>query len=601
MGGVDIPTDSPQEEKRGWCGDSLATHRTYAAFFDMRAAWIKWTEDQAYTSSVLRPVGTLSATVPCVFNTGLCKDDPRGQSRMSEILTGVAWGSILPQLSAFTAALTGDMRHAVRMAGAAGRYVALLQRYANNRSDDFPELLNVTSQIDGWNVEQQGWPASVYGDWCPVNARGGACTSVSALLNSVYFILDIESALSLLRTARVRGGSSTDSPSVAQLTSWLDQARTSFSQAFLHHVIVPPLPPSRNSVAGLSFRDPFPPNVTHHGNRAGRPSAQVEAAAGMAAMDEALRHNDTTRTALGNMLAGLVLNVSTTSSALQVGGVIDMAQLGRSLISYGRPDAAFALLSTNGSTSLYHMAASTGTIWAHPGGADGGNGHCESHGHIMQGGSVGDGLFGVGGIRPHFMRGEVPTTDVDTKSAKRLLLAPVPWLPDAPRGAAVWRTDAGVASSSWAAQNDGGESPQQWSVWVNATVPAASDVSEIQVMVPHGAQSDAVCVWECGFADPAAGVAAFTSQWVSFDDSSSTGHQKLTAIVPSAQAAVAPDTESSVCRAVWRAQAASKQETIPGIDSVAWMPAKPGSAMYPALTVVVGSGSYAFFAQSCVE
>lgn len=467
---------------------------------------------------------------------------------------------------------------------------------ANNRSDSFPELLNITSQIDGWNVDQQGWPASVYGDWCPVNARGGACTSVSALLNSVYFILDIESALSLLRAGRVPGGSSTDSPSEAQLTSWLRQARTSFSQAFLHHVIVPPLPPSRDSVAGLTFRDLFPPNVTHHGKRAGRPSAQVEAAAGMAAMDEALSHNDTTRAALGHMLAGLVLNVSTTSSALQVGGVIDMAQLGRSLISYGRPDAAFALLSTNGSTSLYHMAASTGTIWAHPGGADGSNGHCESHGHIMQGGSVGDGLFGIGGIRPHFMRGEVPT-DAGTEGAKRLLLAPVPWLPNAPRGAAVWRTAAGIASTSWAVQTDG-ESLQRWNVWVNATVPADSDGSDIQVMVPHGAQRDAVCVWECGFGDPTAGVAAFKSQWVSFDSSSSTGHRKLTAIVPSPQTAAAPDTESSVCTAVWRAGVASK-ETIPGIDSVMWTPAKAGSAMYAAFTVAVGSGSYAFFAQSC--
>jgi hypothetical protein len=106
----------------------------------------------------------------------------------------------------------------------------------------------------------------------------------------------------------------------------------------------------------------------------------------MAAMDEALSQDDTTRAALGHMLAGLVLNVSTTSEALEVGGVIDMAQLGRSLVSYGRPDAAFALLATNGPTSLYHMAASTGTIWAHPGGADGSNGHCGSHNHVMQGG-----------------------------------------------------------------------------------------------------------------------------------------------------------------------------------------------------------------------
>lgn len=351
-----------QEEKRGWCGDSLATHRTYAAFFDMRAAWIKWTEDQAYTSSVLQPIGTLTPTVPCIFGTGICADDPRGQSKMASILTGVAWGSILPQLSAFTAELSEDQRYAAKMASAAGRYVALLQAYANNGSDAFPELLNVTSVVDDWRVNQQGWPASVYGDWCPVNTPRGACTSESTLLNSVYFILDIESALSLLRTGRVPSGSRS-SPSEAVLTSWLKQAQTSFSEAFLKHLAVPPLSPSLDSVTGLTFRDLFPPNITHHGNPNSPPSAQVEAAAGMAAMDEALRQDDVTRAALGHMLAGLVMNVSTTTSALQVGGVIDMAQLGRSLVSYGRPDAAFALLSTNGTSSLYHMAASTGACF----------------------------------------------------------------------------------------------------------------------------------------------------------------------------------------------------------------------------------------------
>ena len=46
------------------------------------------------------------------------------------------------------------------------------------------------------------------------------------------------------------------------------------------------------------------------------------------------------------------------------------------------------------------------------------------------------GLFGIGGIRPYFVHGEVPT-DVRTEVAQTLLLAPVPWLPDAPRGASV--------------------------------------------------------------------------------------------------------------------------------------------------------------------
>eukprot|EP00662_Eupelagonemidae_sp_cell21_P011505 gene11505-9674_t len=141
---MDIPTDSPQEEKRGWCGDSLAAHRTLASFFDTRAAWIKWTEDMAYTSSNLRPAGTVPATVPC--------------------------------------------------------------------------LLNISSKGDGYNVGEQGWPASSYGDWCPVNVgdQGSGCTSVSALLNSVYFILDVDAAVSLLRASKAAGGGG-GGPSEAQL------------------------------------------------------------------------------------------------------------------------------------------------------------------------------------------------------------------------------------------------------------------------------------------------------------------------------------------------------------------------------------------------
>ena len=33
---MDIPTDCPHREKRGWTGDSLAAHSAVSAFFDMR-------------------------------------------------------------------------------------------------------------------------------------------------------------------------------------------------------------------------------------------------------------------------------------------------------------------------------------------------------------------------------------------------------------------------------------------------------------------------------------------------------------------------------------------------------------------------------------
>jgi hypothetical protein len=51
---------------------------------------------------------------------------------------------------------------------------------------------------------------------------------------------------------------------------------------------------------------------------------------------------------------------------------------------------------------------------------------------------------------------------------------------------------------------------------------------------------------------------------------------------------------------VWRSGAAVSNETVvTGISRVSWAPAQPGSVMFPALALTVGSGSYAFVAQSC--
>ena len=581
---MDIPTDSPQEEKRGWTGDSLATHRTYAAFFDMRAAWIKWTEDQVFTSSMLSPTGTVPATVPCLFDR-MCRNDPRGTIER-DLLTGMAWGSILPQLSAFTAAMTGDERYAARVAPFAESYVALLQSYTNNASYEFPQLMNVSSLGDRYNVGKKGWPASVYGDWCPVNSRKrGGCTSVSALLNSVYFILDADGALALLRAANTVGGNS-DGPSEAQLQKWISQSRSSFSRAFLQHIVVMPNSTAVNSpssvpVSGLAFRDKYPPNITHHGNPIIPPSAQVEAASGMAAMDPVLQDSNI-RAALGEMLAGLVLNMSTAYSASTTGGVIDMAQLGRSLVSYGRPDALFELLSADGPTSLYHMARSTGTIWAHPGAGDGYKGRCTSHGHVMQGGSIGEAVYGIGGIRPFFVRGT---------TRRNLLLAPVPWLSGASRGSAVWRSTQGVASTSWAVH---GNSNTNWSVWVNVTVPAGGGTASVAVMLPSSARRDGVCAWECGFKHPVLAV-PFTRHWVSFGNTD--GFIRFSAVAPSPTSANAPDTTR--CNPVWNSGASALRAVAAGMEDVKWAPVQPGVTMFPELALTVVSGHYAFFARSC--
>ena len=525
----------------------------------------------AFTQSMLAPAGTISSKVPCIFGPGLCRNDPRGQSKMTSTMTGVAWGSALPQIAAFVAALSDDPRFAAGIAGAAEKYAALLQRYANNASSAHPELLNVTSTIDGYNTFQQGWPASAYGDWCPANIPGkGGCSSVSALLNSVYFILDVDAAAAL---ATMAGAAS----SARRLASWAAEARNSFSAAFLRNISVAALPPNR-PVAGLAYRDLARCSVTHHGNTNTPPSAQVEAAAGMAAMDTSAV-DSAQRGALGAMLAGLLLNVSgSRQGATQVGGVIDMAQLGRSLASYGRADAAFALLTSDSATSLYHMANSTGTLWAHPSGADGYRGRCSSHNHVMMAGSVGEAIWTVGGISPSFVRGET--------FARELRLGPVPWLPDAPRGAAVWRTAAGAAATRWAAAADAGRGP--WRLWVNATVPVGGGRAVLRVMLPEDATARTVCAWECGLAG--APPAAFASSWVAFDVGG--GHWRQVAVPPPA-AEVAADAHR--CVPLWE----RGPNAVPGVASVAWSPIVEGREQFPALELAVESGEYAVYAERC--
>ena len=599
---MDIPTDSPQEEKRGWLGDSLASHRTYTAFFDMRTAWIKWTEDQAYTSSVLRPEGTITSTVPCIFGPGLCLNDPRGQSKSTSILTGVAWGSILPQLSAFTAAYSKDVRYAARLAEAAARYTGLLHSYTNNATHPFPQLLNISSIEDHYNEAGPGWPASSFGDWCPVTGHG--CSSVSALLNSVYYILDLDGSLALHRI----GGTNSTSPSEAEMAQWIEEARNSFTSAFLHNITVAPADPGTNAssnITGLAFRDLYPAHVTHHGSQNVPPRAQAEAAAGMGVMESVL--NDTEaqshRAALGDMLAALVVNQSTVYDAQQTGGVLDMAHLGRSLVSFGRPDAAVSLLSTDGPTSFYHMAASTGTLWAHPGGSDGDGGKCSSHSHIMQGGSVGEAVFGLGGIRPPFLRQAIP--NMVTLNERQVLLAPVPWLPGMPFGAAAWRTLAGVASTRWAVTGDeveideGGDTTvfSNWSVWVNVTVPSGSgvglDSAQVQIMVPRSAERNSTCLWECGPGQPT----AFESTEISFGSTAS--YRRITAIAPSGPVAAA-DVQRPECTVLWRSGVTEPPFAV-GVSKIDWSPAMPGYFMFPAINVTLVSGGYSFFACPCAS
>lgn len=709
---MDVPTDCPHREKRGWTGDSAVSQYAVSSFFDMRAAWTKWIDDIVFTQSMLQrdggPPGNMPTIVPCIFPK-ICRNDPRKPPNFqpaSVLKSDVAWGSVLPLVGVTAAKLTGDARLSSRAATGSAAYVALLHMFANNASTGTEGLLNSSA-----------WDGNL-GDWCPaIGPPGGKC---STLLNSHHLILDIDAAVTLLQQSRQGGiANALDAgiPTEAELLDWASTARTSFAKAFLRNITVPgtgtpnappsqlcgsahegnalalscgdprqtidqitfagygltngscssrggfhpnskcyfdvshevskicvgrsacsvecvarvphlricaganvndpcqgiskqlavsatctpspspspsPSPFPNKPIVGLAFRDLYPP--AQNG-----PQAQTEAASGMAAMNLAPDSliSNVQRAALGDMLAALVINhtAANPKAVVYTGGIIDMSHLAPELIEYGHPDAAFNFLAADGSPSYYSMAKYGGTLWENwknANGCDTKTG-CEnpdvnlnsstagkgvgSLNHIMYGGSVGSAVFGIGGIHPFGLDGE------------QINIRPIPWLPDAPLGAAVWRSRAGVVAAAWAASSEASH------VWINVTVPAASAGASIQVMLPQSVEPANVCAWECG-TDAPGDASTYTSEWISFDAGG--GYNRLRALVPPSTAIDAPSPTSFLdrCTPIWRSGQAEKVVVV-GMESIKWKAAQPGRTMFPALEIAATSGTYAFFARSC--
>ena len=192
-------------------------------------------------------------------------------------------------------------------------------------------------------------------------------------------------------------------------------------------------------------------------------------------------------------------------------------------------------------------------------------------------------VFGIGGIQPF-----------GSASGSRAGIAPVPWLPEAPRGSAVWRSQHGGVSAAWSAEPPGGTVTTTglvpWHAWVNVSVPALSDGASVQVMLPRSTEPAAFCAWECGRT-----TATYTSRWVSFDAGG--GHFEHHAVVPPRSQALAP-AQLATCAPLWSKGAASKSR-VAGIEAVAWVAARPGHTMFPALSLAVTSGAYTIYTRAC--
>ena len=76
---MDIPTDCPQRERRGWLGDAQVSLDTVLANFDAAAFYTKWVRDlgdaQMYNAAVLNASGALPDCVP-YYGHGHLESDP---------------------------------------------------------------------------------------------------------------------------------------------------------------------------------------------------------------------------------------------------------------------------------------------------------------------------------------------------------------------------------------------------------------------------------------------------------------------------------------------------------------------------------------------
>ena len=88
---------------------------------------------------------------------------------------------------------------------------------------------------------------------------------------------------------------------------------------------------------------------------------------------------------------------------------------------------------------------------------------------------------------------------------------------------------------------------------------------------------------------PASG---YASQWVSFDAGG--GHEELKATVSPKGTTT---TMLTSCTPLWKA--GEPAESVAGVRSVEWVSSRPGYRMFPALSLVVGSGDFAVYARSC--
>eukprot|EP01088_Endostelium_zonatum_P008986 TRINITY_DN2217_c0_g1_i1.p1 TRINITY_DN2217_c0_g1~~TRINITY_DN2217_c0_g1_i1.p1 ORF type:complete len:1125 (-),score=235.96 TRINITY_DN2217_c0_g1_i1:25-3231(-) len=160
---MNIPTDCPQRERRGWLGDAQLSAETTIHNWDMAAAYTKFIQDIRDSQEFLysRGHGAVPDCVP-YYNHGGLPSDP-------------AWGTAYTLLYNWMYHYYGDQRILSEFYNGVQQYVESLIR----QSDASTGLLLT----------------SIYGDWCSVaqypNPNPG-CQYISPIVSSFYYIHEME-------------------------------------------------------------------------------------------------------------------------------------------------------------------------------------------------------------------------------------------------------------------------------------------------------------------------------------------------------------------------------------------------------------------------
>eukprot|EP00117_Sycon_ciliatum_P005647 scpid23761/ scgid6079/ len=192
---IDIPTDCPQRERRGWLGDAQLSAETTLNNFDMGASYTKFMRDILDSQiQIAKATPKIAGAVPdCVpwYHHGGAPADP-------------AWGTAYTLIWQWMYQYYGDDR--------------MLATYYDGVAQHMDQLIAESNHTSGL------LEFSRYGDWCSLQ-HGGGCRKSSALVSSFYFILQMDA----LANAAAMLGKADDAKKYSDLAK---STREAFQGAF---------------------------------------------------------------------------------------------------------------------------------------------------------------------------------------------------------------------------------------------------------------------------------------------------------------------------------------------------------------------------------